>query len=229
MKYLLGCGYFQKGGAQAGVSGQDSRTFMEIWHANNVRYCNPAPEKTVCVAVGGCVPPELPGVQVVKLDGNLGHADDLLYGRKPHFLPGGPSIILALAAIAYCGEYDLIYKEQDCLAFGSWVERIYADAGDKGCIFGWCRMMGATCPLMLIKHHFIPHFLHGYLGLGDERDFSRLIEFKLAKLKENHPENFGLLSFGYDRDRPFNPSDPVWYVQHLSVDELTQIKSLGLI
>lgn len=170
---------------------------------------------------------------LLQLEGNLGHVGDLLNGTKKHELCGWSGAVLALAMIAYCNETDLIYKEQDCLAFGPWVDQMYADLGDKGMVFGRKMINAPYMPcaqsLFLIRHRFIPEFVKRYIELGPENSQDNLPEHKFAKLEAAHPQHYARLSFGYDRERPINFDDKVFYAQKLSRNELEELKRRNLI
>ena len=170
---------------------------------------------------------------LLQLQGNPGHIGSLLNGSKPHDLCGWSSAVLALAMIAYCNETDFIYKEQDCLAFGPWIDQMYKDLGTKGMVFGRKMVNAPYMPcaqsLFLIRHHFIPEFVRRYLELGPERTEGNLPEHKFARLEELWPQHYARLSFGYDRERPINFDDPVWYAQKFTAAELEELRRRNLI
>lgn len=171
---------------------------------------------------------------IVKLSGNLGHVGDLLNSTKKYDFCGWSSSVMALAMIAYAGEADLIYKEQDCLAFGPWIDQMYADMGDGDMVFGrkmtsapW---MECAQSLFLIRHSFIPHFVWQYLGQGKDGDLSNLPETKFSKIEGmNEPGRIRRLSFGYDRERPINFDDKVWYGQKFTPQEFEELKRRKMI
>ena len=170
---------------------------------------------------------------MISLEGNLGHVGDLLNGTKPHAFCGWSAGLMQLAMTAYCGELDLIYKEQDCLAFGPWVEQMYKDMGDGNMVFGGkmktAPYMPAAQSLILIRHKFIPDFIWRYLGMGPDGDINNLPEHKFGRMLEQEPHHFRTLSFGYDRERPINFDAPVWYAQKFTPAELAELKKRGMI
>lgn len=216
MKYLLGTGRHKV-----------SPEWEEIWRSN----IPPSIEQFACIRVG-CTD-RTAASNYIDLVGNLGHVGDLLNGSKPYEFCGWSSTVLALAMIAYSGECDLLYKEQDCLAFGPWVEQMYADMGDGDMVFGrkmngppW---MPSAQSLFLIRHGFIPQFVSRYLAMGKDGDYANLPETKFANLEGLFPGRIRRLSFGYDRERPINFDDPVWYAQKFSPAELEELKRRNLI
>ncbi len=202
----------------------------EIRWANNTSQSAPA-TNFACIEVGTRNP--LYQGNNIALANNLGHVGDLLNNSKPHEMCGWSAAVLALAMVAYCNETDMLYKEQDCLAFGPWVEQMYKDIGTKGMVFGRKMVNAPYMPcaqsLFLIRHHFIPEFVRRYIELGPERTADNLPEHKFAKLEELWPQHYARLSFGYDRERPINFDDPVWYAQKLTAPELEEIKRRNLL
>lgn len=216
-KFLLGSGYYVK------EPTEQTAEWREIWQRNTNRVL---PPKTVRITVGGTVP--VAWHNNVYLRGNLGHINDLVVEKtKPHAFCGWSGAMLALAMIAYCDESDFIYKEQDCLAFGPWVEKMYEELGDGNVIFGSCEIQPAAQSLFLVKHAYIPEFVRLYLSEGPDNNEENLPEHKFAKLALVH--GWKRFSFGYDRDRPFNVKDPVFYVQQVTPEELTVLEAAGLL
>lgn len=202
--------------------------WRQIWRRNVAAGAPGA--QIVCLSVGCGGPPREAGE--LRLPGNLGHVGDLLSGGKSHQLCGWSASVLALAMVAYAAERDLLYFEQDCLAFGPWVSRMYADAAGKSFVFGR-RMANAPympCAqsLFLVQHRFIPTFVQSYLELGPDRK-ECLPEHKFVLIEQKFPLRCGRLSFGYDRERPINFNDPVWYGQKFSETELAELRRRHLI
>jgi hypothetical protein len=229
MKYLLGSGYYQ------GNSSQQSEEFAKVWARNLRDFTTPHPERVVIISVGASYYPisalaTLPcPSDLISLDGNLGHVHHLIHKLKPHYLGGWSASVIALAMIAYNAELDFIYREQDVLAFGPYVERMYSEIGDAKMIFGSIREMPCAQSLFLIKHDFIPDFIRDYMMLGNDRDIQSLPEHKFKKLEESSPLLYRRFGFGYDRDRPFNTDDTVWYAQQLSAEEMRGLYRKGLL
>lgn len=221
-KFLIGSGYYAQHTDEKAA--EWSNLLRHIWWTNTNRI-QPEP-KIVRISVGGSMP--VAWRDNVCLRGNLGHINDLVVTKtKPHAFCGWSGAMLALALIAYCDESDFIYKEQDCLAFGPWVEKMYEELGGGNVIFGSCQIQPAAQSLFLVKHAYIPEFVRLYLSEGPDNDEENLPEHKFARLALAH--DWKRFSFGYDRDRPFNVAEPVFYVQQVTPEELEILRNAGLI
>ena len=225
-KYVIGTGYVVPIEKRMGPYPGGPEAFFSVWWANTLRYTRPH-RIFVLACKGNRI--EWACGDWIHLDGDLGHVHDLEQGLKPYSWTGWSMTICTLALLAYANECDFIWKEQDTLAFGPWVEQMYAEIGSAGIIFGRARCMPAVQSLFLIKHAYIPEFVRLFLGTGDERRVENEGEQKFHRLSLEHPRQFTRYSFGYDRDRPFNMDDPVFYVQHLTPQEMEQLKAKGLI
>ncbi len=231
MNYLLGTGYYP-------ATRYDASLFARVWIENVIRNARPRPFRIVVISQRNAVFPPIPVevsdlLQVVSLPGDCGHVGDLTDGSKKHEFCGWSASILAMAMTAYAAELDFIYQEGDCLAFGPYVERMYAEIGGGCMIFGNYAGMPCAQSLFLVKHAFIPRFVREYLALGGDGIEYNLPEAKFAKLEYVNPAAYRRFSFGYDRARPTDGlakcKDPVWYVQQLTKDELTELMKAGRI
>lgn len=237
MAYILGTGYFN-GKAESGLD-----WFARLWLHNSIIWPDRLPQKIICVSVGNSHPPyialakemEIPiPIDVIDLQGNAGHIHQLIgksLPKKDYRHCGVTSTFMALAALAYATECDLIYKEQDCLAFGQWVWALYEWVWPDswGMAFGKNKVCYSAQSLFIIRHWFIPEFIKSLIQYGDERDERNLPEAKFNRLIEEHPNQVRQFDFGYDRDRPFNIDDPVFYIQKLTPEELLRLRRCGLI
>lgn len=153
---------------------------------------------------------------------NLGHVGDYIHGRRHGKWCGWTAGVVFGMMHAYLHNVDFIYKEQDCLWFGEGiVDQMYRDLADKDIVFGSCRLMGPAQSLFLVRRNAIPNIIAS-LAQDDDKDI--LPEYKFARLS-NHAK----LSFGYDRDRPFNTDDKHWYIQQVTPQELELLRTEGLI
>lgn len=220
-KYHIGTGYFSR-------PNHGAEEFFKIWYANTLDHSQP--KRITILSCGGCAIPGAPG-QWINLDGDIGHVGQILSGAKKFPYPSGALTICALALLAYLDECDFIFKEQDLLAFGDWPGRIYseADAGGHEMMIGRQKCMPCAMSLMLIRHSFILEFVRWFLSSEAEVRGDSLSEHKLARWQASNPGKIGYFSFGYDRDRPFNMDDDVWYAQKYSIDELKALEGAGLI
>lgn len=237
MAYILGTGFFYRD-KEWGLRHADEE--FTRWWRNKMKYANPKPKRIFVIAHGGWhvsqkTMRECPADWIV-LDGDLGHSMMLQAGTKPYQYCGWNMVYRTLSDIAYQEECDLIFAEQDCLAFGPWVERMYQDVGTDQMCFGK-QLSGGPIPeyayngLVLCKHWFLPHFIWRYHGDGDDRGASPYGdgEHRWQRIMNAEPHWFRHLSFGYDRQRPFNVKDEVFYIQQVSGEELTQLSEAGLL
>jgi hypothetical protein len=224
-RYLIGTGYFARDPA-------DSERFYRIWWRNKRKYASQTVRIIVLAHGGHHVSPrvlrECPA-DWIHLDGDLGHIHHLTNQERPFHYSGFTIALLTLALLAYQDECDLFFCEQDMLAFGPWVEKIYEESGEAKVIYGGGHLMPAFQSLMLIKHEYLPQFVHTYLGAGTEREKSNEGEQKHARLARQFPDDYKTFSFGFDRDRPLDLSQPVFYAQHVTGEELTLLKNAGLL
>jgi hypothetical protein len=218
-RYIVVSGYWQQPGL-----GQD--WFHKLWYRNLLKYA--APDRVFILSSGNFFVPNAQGEWIL-LAGNLGSPDEVLHREKDFFCPACPAVWMAGAWLAYLNETDVIFLEQDCLAFGPWVEELYKQIGDAAVICGKNQMHGAATSLFLVKHHFIPRFVRHYLALAEENVLSRMAEAKMLRLCGQWPEQYVQHNFGCDKDRPLPFSDPVWYAQKFTSEELTALEVAGLI
>ena len=155
--------------------------------------------------------------------GNLGHYSDILEGRKAHAFSGAGAAILTLAMVAYCDESDFIYKEQDALCFGNWVEHLYNSAGHGwGCMGDYDPIPSGTA-LMLFRHEFIPSIVRSYIDMGPENSNQRMVEHKYSEILSNR------YSMGYDKRRPVNFNDETFWIQQPNKSDIEELKKRKLL
>lgn len=227
-QYVIGSGYHSRNNQ----TGDALAWFFQLWMDNTLKYSKPF--VTYVLATGDGRVPDLGRFKPETLIwtdilGDLGHCGDLLHNRKPYHFAGGPICVLTLAMLAYMNESDFIFKEQDVLAFGNWVDVMYQEIGSSGCIFGSQRGQLCANSLFLVKHGAIPEFVRLYLGTPRENRQDQVAEAKFARLQQEHPDFFCRYSFGVDRERPFNVKAKTWYAQKFTPDELRSIEAAGLI
>jgi hypothetical protein len=218
MKFILGTGYHKRDNA-------DSVEFLRIWYRNLKRYC-PPPDWIIAITTGQRFPLFwAEDVQWIRA-ANLGHADD-----PKDYLSGWSAAVLALAMIAYNCTADLVFLEQDCLAFGNWLETAYADMGERQMVFGHKQesepFMPSSNSLFIIRHGFLREFVRRYLALPPDREMNA--ENKFVEIENQSPSDFARLSFGVDRCRPIPWEAPVFYAQRLTDDELAEARRRGLL
>jgi hypothetical protein len=218
MKYITGTGYFAKPNSGA-------EWFYRLWWDNIHKYSKP--ERVFVVGMGGCSIPAAPG-SWVEIDGDLGHVHDILNRIKPYPYCACGVALCILALIAYSNECDFVYHEQDALAFGPYVEKMYEEIGDGQLIMGKQRGQPVANSIMLVKHSFLLEFVTSWLTSEPETSPDNIGEHKFGRWAERN-NKLRFYSFGYDRDRPFNVDDPVWHAQKFNKEELELLKSKGLV
>lgn len=230
MRYVIGSGYI---GARESVK----EAFARVWLDNTVKYSSP--ERIVILTSCGAVFPirqvkqDPYFIQQIAMSGDLGSCGALLHGSKTYQFNGWMGNMLALALIAYNDEADFIYKEEDCLAFGPWVDKMYDEIGSGGVIFGDCKdghieKMPCAQSLFLVRHSFIPEFVSTLLSSPAQNCDAELGEHKFKRFQDGNPTMWKRFSFGYDRGRPFNVDDPVFYIQQITNEELLVLVEKGL-
>lgn len=222
MNYLIASSFFYHPGTNW------AEWFHNLWFSTISKHAAPPPSKILIISSNNCTVKNPQGTWIM-LDGDLGHCDDLLNGKKPFFMPACPAGWMAAAWLSYMNGTDVLIAEQDLLVFGPFVERMYHDLGDKDVIFGRNQMQGAATSLFLVRHRYIPQFVMDYLSEGPETVISRIPETKFNRMEARKPEHYCRYSFGFDKDRPFNPKDEVFFVQKLRPFELLWLEANGLV
>lgn len=216
---MIGTGYFDKG--------DSTREFAKLWCENLLRYAPQA--KEVYVICAGCDYP-IQSDHIISIRGqNLGHVGEYVDGKRNGQFCGWSASIITLASIALSLKEDFIFLEQDCLAFGPWIERAYQDMGNGGFVFGpphkTAPYMPCSQALFVIRHWFIVTFLKEYLSLPC--DAQMLPEEKFLRIMEAHPKECSHLSFGCDRERPIPYDDEVVYAQQMQPEDVAEFRRRG--
>ena len=169
-------------------------------------------------------------ITVIDIDGNLGHVGDHLGKFRPHLLGWSMSWIIP-ALIAYSEQRDFIYVEQDCLVFGDWEKAILDESADKGRMAMYGKGVANIAPceqsLFWIHRDFITEFIHRYMGFSDG-DGKMLPEEKFKRMADADLR-ISTFSLGVGRDRPFPYDAPAWYAQHLTPEEIEELRTRKLI
>jgi len=222
-KYIIASGYWDDGSSPPKEGWFQGDTF-DLWHDNTLKYSHPS-KIYVIDSCSPCQPIDKRGVEWFSLVRNFGHArgsDTKLCGWSRSYIAG--------AFLALMNDCDYIYKEQDCLAFGPWVEAMYNQAKKRGAqmLFGkWDHKYVVEQSLTLIKKEFIQEFIDLYTGI-DKWDGRLRPEQKFHYLF-NTSEKIEWLKFGYGRHRPVNVDDKVFYAQHINKGLMEKLKQKGLI
>lgn len=204
--------------------------FLEIWLRNTSRQCDPA---DIFILNVSDRPLGLDVGNWINVGHNLGHVGDLdLRSPDRRLQLGGWAAGYMLGAlIAYSREADFIYKEQDCLAFGPWVDRMYQELDStnaKMLVGRFDHHLQIEQSLTIVKHEFITTLVREYLAIPTD-DSDLRPELKFLRIMEKHSEHIRFLSFGFGRNRPLDLDAPVFYCQHLTNTDLEAMKKRGLI
>ncbi len=230
MKIFIGSSYFEggKGGPEF------RRAFAHHWYYNTMAA---SPDKVAVICEGGSVPPRFAKVDYVNLTGDLGHCEGLIEKAKrglPHpEFAGWSASMCALAMLAYVDGATFVYKEEDALAFGPWLQRMKQDLGNADLVFGpkmksapW---MPAAQSLFMVRHSAIPWFVRTYLSLGGDDNASTLGEHKFCAMESKFPQRCRRLSFGCDREKPIPWDSDCFYAQQWTQAELEEAKRRNLL
>lgn len=213
-------------GYHANAGDQWQPWFHNLWWRHNIGSIYP----TKVVIISTIAAPPSSNGEWIRLASNLGHCDDMLYAGRDLFMPGCPATWMAGCWLAYASECDFLYLEQDMLAFGPWLDRLYQDLGAKRAIFGSGKIhKGSSTSLFLVRWKYIPEWCADYLAEGKENVYERLPERKWFRMAERKPEHYARLSFGFDTDRPLDIAQPVWYGQKFTRTEMLSMEKAGLI
>ena len=228
-KYVIISGYYagEKKTTQFSISKEE---FFETWYENTIRYCNP--EKVYIVNVSKAKPSrQFPDIEWINMSDNLGHVNDLLNNNDTISLSGYTLSVLIGMLIAYNNKSDFIYKEQDCLAFGDWINELYNQLGqtDKKMLIGRGHMEGfIEQSLFICKYDYILEFVLQYLNFKTG-DYPHFPEKKFVEIMTNQQDKIGFFDFGYGRIRPVNFDDKIFFIQQPTDEELTELKKRKLI
>ena len=225
MRYLLGSGFHSRPG--------DGRIeFLPVWRKNVDRYAFPPPADVKVICTGG-ESVALPLEEIIKLSGDLGHFMDLINKHKDYAFNSWMASALALALVAYNNTSDFIYLEQDALAFGPWVQKLYSEDEKYGVLFGRKHLSAPWMPcsqsLFMVRHWYIPEFVRLILGDGPQNINGNLGEHIFVRLAERYPDKWKQFGWGFDRERPIAYDDEVFYAQQLTSEELDTLRAKGLL
>lgn len=222
--YIVGSGFI--GG------NKPADDFYETRNSHLERNGDFKPEHMYVICARGESPPdERDWITKIKLKGDLGHI--CRDSSQKHQIEGWPMVVMTTAMIAYQNECDFIFIEQDCLPFGPFISKMYEEIREGvGLIMGNTAHQPCAQSLFLLRHWFIPEFVWLYLGMK-LKDRKQQGEQAFVKMEGETSGKVQRFSFGFDRDRPpegfASMKDKVWYLQQISVDELTKLKESGFI
>lgn len=246
MKYVIGSGWWCAGDEPWSPDrkrlGDDlirSAPFHELWYAGVDRFT--APCKILIVDSASPIRPPVragdPRIEVVSLDRNYGHAS----ACEAKFSGFTRSCMLGVAYAWMCDADYFVYVEQDCLLYGQGILEQAIGRMKHDFMFG----DGSGTPqplqqsLFVIARPAFRSFLDALDGI-DGRDREVSPEIKFSRLRWDLPPTwvgrrqskawrkltwrlwYDRLPFGYGRVRPIDWSQPHFYFQHGSVEEVTR-------
>lgn len=210
----------------------EAANFFPIWYRNNFFKSG---ARAVNAIATPCLIPSFTyeGLWWIQMLENLGHVDSVPRDQQ---LTGWSASFLMGCMLAYHARADMIYLEQDCLAFGSWVDVLYGEIGNAGMITGHANTSGNSAggdaggltaqSLVLVKNAYLLPFVQKYLAIP-ETDAVICNEDKFDLI--GREGQITQTSMGYDRSRPVNFSDSAFYMQQISAAELAELRARGLV
>jgi hypothetical protein len=214
-KYVIISGYW------ADENRHDIADFHETWYKNTA-----AGDCDIYIINAGAKNlPRTRHGKWVDLTQNIGHVSHMISGIRNQKYCGWTISTLIGALIAYNCDSDMIYKEQDCLCFGSWVDAIYQKAQQENSkmIFGSSDLMIIEQSLVWVKYDYLLDYIKWMLDMP-ESDGIVLPEAKYKRIMEAGNAHF--LPFGVGRNRPLPLHEKTWYAQKFTAEELEQVKNL---
>lgn len=203
MSLIIGSGYFK-----ADQKCEDF--FIQHWLPNTLMV------KSDKIFITNCASPQIKtgkNVEWLNLTRNPVHGKNL---KENVQFAGWDLGFIHGALYAYSCKCDYIYKEQDCLAFGNWLEKMYKQCRGKQMVTGelWNhpkRDYTIELSLILIKYDFIMPFLTQLFAIPGTANKMRP-EKKFLIIRDNNPELIGTIDFGYGGNRPFECNE-CFYIQ----------------
>jgi hypothetical protein len=203
--------------------------FFDVWY-DAIRKASD-PEKILIVDSASPAKPDLTGkeVELVSMKRNFQHGMicDSKYG-------GWTRAFLLGAYYAYMNDADYsVFIEQDCMIVGEGIiERAISAMGRKGISYGDKSPVRIEQSFVIMRNDFIPKFLAAYTALpqSDKEVFTE-VKFQRMQKWDRFWSYAGLkrdeytpLPFGYGRMRPLNCSDPHFYAQQWTEQELCELQ-----
>lgn len=214
--------------------GQDTVPFFRTWLSNTRDRFPDALDVYVMDTKPARLPPESRDVRWLGMLNNPGHVHHLDHKLVdfPPRLCGWSLCFITGALLAYYNNSDLLFKEQDCLAFGSVIDKAYEALGSAGVMTGSVEDslgVGLEQSLVLMRRDFIPDFCSRLLAHPRNDGGPNFLRPE-AKWRELLQSGEGaLFPFGYGRRRPkaLPPDDEAWYIQKVTPDELRILREKG--
>ncbi|MCB1060855.1 MAG: hypothetical protein KDB65_11535 [Calditrichaeota bacterium] len=147
---------------------------------------------------------------------------------------GGWTRSFSLGAMhAYLNDADYsVFLEQDCLIVGEGIiEDCIAKMGNAKIMYGATSPVRIEQSFVVIRRDYILDFLHGFLGMKQsDKDLFTEVKFQRLQKRARALRAVGLpaagfepLPFGFGRNRPLDLSEPKFYAQQWSREELESL------
>ena len=219
MTYIIGTGYYDDGKA--------SSAFFETWMRNTTKYAPCTPDDIVIVNAASIPLTDFGGTWL-NMRHNYGHVKNMDKDEKY----GGWWLGFMMGAmVAYHHHADFIYKEQDCLAFGPWVKRLYDEAQQKraGVLVGrFDHKYKVEQSLVFVRRKAIPGLIQQYLAINAS-DVCPRPELKFSMIMDKWPKEMTYMDMGCGRNRPIPYKAKCFYAQKLSRVEMDCLRAQGLL
>ena len=154
--------------------------------------------------------------RIIRVKKNLGHMS--APARHAGRFTGWSVSWIIPAMMAYSEGVDFIYKEQDCFAFGNWIEEI--QTGDF--TVGRNSIMPCEQSLFFIRHGSILSVIQKYMAI-ERADTCCSTEEKFVLCGATF---HGL---GCGRERPLTTDAKTWYAQKLTRKEINELTHSRLV
>lgn len=232
MKYTIGTGY-----CPSSKTPIPARDFFSLWYFNTLKHANA--QRIVVVGSQGAKAPESLEAEhdlFIPIKGDLGHIRHISDGTKSSDWSGWAGGMMLAAMVAYNDETDFIYKEQDCFAWGDWVQQLYDDMGDGQAVVGRPlapphHKLKSSQSLFLVRHAYIWQFVRDYLMEGADNNTTNHGETKFYRMLQKKPKEIRVQSgtWNLDRDRPLTFDRSLWAAQQITPTELSELQSRNLL
>jgi len=202
-KYCIISGYYSPD------MDKQRQDFFNIWYNNTIKYANP--KEIIIINADSKKPKGAKGEWIDTHNFLHCQASD----NDPIKFCGWSVGFLMGITIAYARNCDVIYKEQDVLAFGNWVNDMYLHMKSLN-----LKMLIGDSPhfcykveqgLIIIKHEFIPKFISDWLSIPEfdtgVPDLRKRPEVKFNEVKQKNENDIGFIPFGFGAHTPESQLD----------------------
>lgn len=210
MPILIGSGFY----ADAASLSDKRQEWLDHWLPNTQKQC-----RNIVVVDNSAAPGLMQydgSYRIVRVEKNLGHMS--APARHAGRFTGWSISWLIPAMIAYSEGCDFIYKEQDCYAFGNWLDAIQCGSFTVG----RNSIMPCEQSLFFIVHSEILPVIARYVQIN-RKDSDMSTEDKFAHCGATFH------NLGVGRERPITPNAPTWYAQKLTKEEFNELRNTGLV